>query len=199
MKSGSPSSGIPRRSVPVTFVDANILFSRVLRDYFLYSAHMGALELRWSQEVLDEMSRNLRTSIGLDEFSTRRLEELMNEFLPDAKLKSPVDRLVVPHDVEVHPKDRHVLAAALSTDADILLTDNTKDFPAEWMTRKGIELVHPSAMITRLLTDFPSEFREAHFLCVDLSTSEDEETVLNQLEKTTDPFTAAKVRRFVRP
>ena len=36
MKSGSPSSGILRRSVPVTFVDANILFSRVLRDYFLY-------------------------------------------------------------------------------------------------------------------------------------------------------------------
>ena len=158
MKSGSPSSGILRRSVPVTFVDANILFSRVLRDYFL-----------------------------------------LNEFLPDAKLKSPVDRLVVPHDVKVHPKDRHVLAAALSTDADILLTDNTKVFPAEWMTRKGIELVHPSAMITRLLTDFPSEFREAHYLCVELSASEDEETVLNQLEKATDPFAAAKVRRFVRP
>lgn len=110
MKSGSPSNGIPRRSVPVTFVDANILFSRVLR----------------------------------------------------------------------------------------LLTDNTKDFPAEWMTRQGIELVHPSAMITRLLTDFPREFREAHYLCVDLSASEDEETVLNQLEKATDPLTAAKVRSFVR-
>ena len=164
MKSGSPSSAIPRRSVPVAFVDANILFSRVLRDYFLYSAHIGALELRWSQEVLDEMSRNLRASIGLDEFSTRRLEELMNEFLPDAKLKSPVDRLVVPHDVEVHPKDRHVLAAALSTDADILLTDNTRDFPAEWMGRQGIDLVQPSAMITRLLTEYPREFREAHSL-----------------------------------
>ena len=89
MKSGSPSSGILRRSVPVPFVDANILFSRVLRDYFLYSAHTGALEIRWSQEVLDEMSRNLRAAIGLDEFSTRRLEELMNEFLPCQKTWSP--------------------------------------------------------------------------------------------------------------
>ena len=95
MKSGSPSRRIPRRSVPVAFVDANILFSRV-RDCFLYSAHIGALELRWSQEVLDEMSRNLRASIGLNEFETRRLEELMNEFLPDAKLKSPVSEDVVP-------------------------------------------------------------------------------------------------------
>ena len=42
------------------------------------------------------MSRNLRASIGLDEFSTRRLEELMNEFLPDAKLKLPVSEDVVP-------------------------------------------------------------------------------------------------------
>ncbi len=199
MKSGSPSRRIPRRCVPVTFVDANILFSRVLRDYFLYSAHMGALELRWSQEVLDEMSRNLRASIGLNEFDTRRLEELMNEFLPDAKLKSPVSEDVVPRNVDVHPKDRHVLAAALSTDADILLTDNTKDFPAEWMTRKGIDLVQSSAMITRLLADFPREFREAHFLCVELSASKDGETVLSQLEKATSPGTAAKVRRFVRP
>ena len=86
---------------------------------------------------------------------------------------------MVPRNVDVHPKDRHVLAAAISTDADILLTDNTKDFPAEWMTRKGIELVQPSAMITRLLTEYPREFREAHFLCVDLSASKDEETVLN--------------------
>lgn len=110
-----------------------------------------------------------------------------------------MDRLVVPHDVEVHPKDRHVLAAALCTGADILLTDNTRDFPAEWMGCQGIDLVQPSAMITRLLTDFPSEFREAHYLCVELSASEDEETVLNQLEKAAAPFTAAKVRRFVRP
>ena len=158
MKSGSPSSGILRRSVPVTFVDANILFSRVLRDYFL-----------------------------------------LNEFLPDAKLKSPVSEDVVPRNVDVHPKDRHVLAAALSTDADILLTDNTKDFPAEWMTRKGIDLVQSSAMITRLLADFPREFREAHSLCVELSASKDGETVLSQLEKATSPGTAAKVRRFVRP
>lgn len=199
MKSGSPSSGILRRSVPVTFVDANILFSRVLRDYFLDSAHTGALEIRWSQEVLNDMSRNLRASIGLDEFSTRRLEELMNEFLPDAKFKLPVSEDVVPRNVDVHPKDRHVLAAALCAGADILLTDNTRDFPAEWMGRQGIDLVQPSAMITRLLTEYPREFREAHFLCVDLSASEDEETVLNQLEKATDPFTAAKVRRFVRP
>jgi len=38
-------------------------------------------------------------------------------------------------------KDRHVLAAALSADADILLTENTKDFPAGWMAEHGIELL----------------------------------------------------------
>lgn len=196
MRSDSLSSGNPRQRVPVVFTDANILFSRVLRDYFLYSAHMGALDLRWSQEVLDEMSRNLRIFIGLDETSTRRLEELMNEFLPDATLKGPT-KVVLPHEVEVHPKDRHVLAAALATDADILLTNNTKDSPADWMRRHGIELVQPSAMISRLLTDFPGEFREAHRLCVELSASKDEETVLNHLGKATDPATAAEVRRFV--
>lgn len=131
MRSGSPNSGRPRPRVPVVFADANILFSRVLRDYFLYSAHMGALNLRWSQEVLDEMSRNLRASIGLDETSTRRLEELMNEFLPDAIIERPITKADLLDDVEVDPKDRHVLAAAFASGADILLTDNAKDFPAD--------------------------------------------------------------------
>lgn len=199
MRSVSPNSGNPRPRAPVVFADANILFSRVLRDYFLYSAHMGALNLRWSQEVLDKMSRNLRDSTGLDETSTCRLEELMNEFLPDAIIKRPITKAALLDDVEVHPKDRHVLAAAFEAGADILLTDNTKDFPADWMEHRGIKLAQPSFMIDQLLTDFPKEFRQAHRLCVELSASTDTVIVLNQLEKATDPGTAAKVRRLVTP
>lgn len=71
--------------------------------------------------------------------------------------------------------------------------------PADWMRRHGIELIQPSVMMDRLLTDFPGKFREAHHLCIELSASKDEETVLNQLEKATDPSTAAKIRQVVTP
>ena len=50
--------------------DANILFSRTLRDYFLYAADEGAIEIHWSQSILDEMSRNLRENLGLTQADT---------------------------------------------------------------------------------------------------------------------------------
>lgn len=43
-------------TISIVLADANILFSRVLRDYFLYLAGEGAIEIRWSQQILDEMS-----------------------------------------------------------------------------------------------------------------------------------------------
>ena len=61
--------------------DANILYSRTLRDYFLYVADAGAIEIHWSQQILDEMSRNLREKLGLSVADTIRLERLMNEFI----------------------------------------------------------------------------------------------------------------------
>ena len=43
-------------TISVVLADANILVSRTLRDYFLYAADNGAIEIRWSQQILTEMS-----------------------------------------------------------------------------------------------------------------------------------------------
>lgn len=42
----------------VVLTDANVLFSRVLRDYFMYAAERGIVDLKWSTRILDEMVRN---------------------------------------------------------------------------------------------------------------------------------------------
>ncbi len=34
--------------------DANILISRTLRDYVVYAAKLGALDLHWTEAILDE-------------------------------------------------------------------------------------------------------------------------------------------------
>lgn len=44
--------------IQVVLVDANILNSRVLRDYLVYTAADGLIRLRWSDTILDEMSRS---------------------------------------------------------------------------------------------------------------------------------------------
>ena len=61
--------------------DANILFSRTLRDYVLYAADEGAIKAHWSRQILAEMSHNLRENLGFSHDSTARLERLMNDYI----------------------------------------------------------------------------------------------------------------------
>jgi hypothetical protein len=85
-------------TISVVLADANILFSRTLRDYVLYAADEGAIEVHWSWQILAEMSRNLREN----------LEYALVEVDPG--------HLAAVEAVEMDAKDRHVLAAALSAD-----------------------------------------------------------------------------------
>jgi hypothetical protein len=52
--------------------------------------------------------------------------------------------------VDMDAQDRHVLAAVLSADADILLTDNA----CQWMAARHIELLTSAQLLTRLAGEF---------------------------------------------
>lgn len=106
-------------TISVVLADANILYSRTLRDYFLYAADAGAIEIHWSQQILDEMSRNLRQKLDLSEADTTRLQLLMNDYIEYALVDVGLEELAAAEVVEMDSADRHVLAAALSVDADI--------------------------------------------------------------------------------
>ncbi|MCB0975599.1 MAG: hypothetical protein KDB86_13755 [Actinobacteria bacterium] len=58
--------------------------------------------------------------------------------------------------------DRHVLAAAVTSHADILCTNNVRDFPHEAMASTGIELPTADALLTRLVSIYPSRMRKVH-------------------------------------
>lgn len=142
-------------TISVVLADANILFSRTLRDYFLYSADEGAIEIHWTREILAEMSRNLQQKLGFSTDDAVQLERRMNTYIDDALMEvDPIDLIVV-EAVDMSAKDRHVLASALTADADILLTENVKDFPAEWMAERGIELLSAGPLLMRLTEAFP--------------------------------------------
>jgi PIN domain len=98
-------------TISVVLADANILFSRTLRDYVLYAADEGAIEVHWSRQILAEMSRNLRENLGLSHDSTSRLEQLMNDYIEYALVEVDPGDLAAVEAVEMDAKDRHVLAA----------------------------------------------------------------------------------------
>ena len=59
----------------------------------------------------------------------------MAAYFPDARVTS-YEELI--GSMPNHPKDRHVLAAAVAGRADILVTENLKDFPPAAVANFGI-------------------------------------------------------------
>ncbi len=69
---------------PIALVDANVLIPRTLRDYVVYVAKVGAMQLHWSQPILDEVSRNLIGKFGFAPEDATELELRLTEYLPQA-------------------------------------------------------------------------------------------------------------------
>ena len=48
--------------IKVVFADANVLYSRVLRDYLVYAADEGVIAIRWSRAILTEAVEHLQAN-----------------------------------------------------------------------------------------------------------------------------------------
>src|SRR5260370_2924445 len=106
-------------------LDPCTLFGAYLCDSLLRLAEAGTYRPLWSADVLDELERNLLERGLAKEAVTHRISEMRQAF-PDAEIRgyeNLVDRMTC------DPKDRHVLAAAVRSDAEVLVTFNIDDFP----------------------------------------------------------------------
>ena len=56
------------------------------------------------------------------------------------------------------PDDRHVLAAAIHADAEVIVTFNLRDFPASELATHGIEAIHPDEFLVALFDASPGPF-----------------------------------------
>ncbi|MFT4081858.1 MAG: PIN domain-containing protein [Nocardioides sp.] len=182
----------------VTLADANILISRTLRDYFVYAAKLGALDIHWSETILNETTRNLIKQFDFTTEDAEVLVERLEAFLPSALVEVKKRDATRVAKVEMDDKDRHVLAAALSANADLLLTQNVRHFPRDWMAKRGIELIDAGTLLTRLADDYPDILREAHWRGVN-SRPQTSEQVLAILERDTNKDVSALVRAAVEP
>lgn len=103
----------------VVLSDANIVFSRVLRDYVLYAMTHQLIRVRWSQAILDEAVRRMIEKVdGFDEASGERLVAAMNGTFPYSQVDMTEEASVTVADfVLVDDNDRHVIAAAVAAEA----------------------------------------------------------------------------------
>ena len=114
-----------RHGTRVALVDANVLFPLTLRDTFLLAAAAGLFQLRWSDRVLDEVERNLAGTLTMPAASARALRLKMEAHFPEAMVTGYQGRM---GRLRNDPKDRHVVAAALKSGAQFIVTFNLRDF-----------------------------------------------------------------------
>jgi hypothetical protein len=134
----------------VVLYDAAVLYPAPLRDLLLRVARTGLVRAHWTGEILDECFRNIRANRpDLAPPALERTRQLMNQAIPDVLVtgyESLVGGLSLPD-----PDDRHVLAAAIKTGAQVIVTWNLSDFPEASLATYGIEALDPDELVLNLL------------------------------------------------
>ena len=135
-------------------LDANVLYPAGLRDVLLRLADRYLYAPLWTSDIHAEWMRNLLADRSdLDAGVLERTRAVMNEHFPDAIVtgyETIVARLDLPD-----PGDRHVLAAAIRGQADVIVTGNLRDFPADRLAPHALTAQHPDAFIAGLFEAGP--------------------------------------------
>ncbi len=105
-----------------------VLFPMYLRDTLLCVAETGLYFPYWSQEVIDGAIRNLINTGRITEEKAIKLEAMIKQAFPYAMVEVSSELI---EEMTNHPGDRHVLAAAVTANADIIVTSNLKQFLQE--------------------------------------------------------------------
>lgn len=106
----------------------------------------GLFRARWTDDIHDEWTRNvLKGRSDLSAESLARTRKLMNESVMDCLVtgyEQIAAALTLPD-----PDDTHVLAAAIKSGANAIITFNLRDFPAAELAKYDIEAQHPDDFI----------------------------------------------------
>jgi predicted nucleic acid-binding protein len=122
----------------VVLYDANVLYPSTTRDLLIRIAQARLVQAKWTDKILDEVFDNLRANRSdLDPTALARTRRLMVCAVRDC-IVSGYEPLITGLDLP-DPGDRHVLAAAIRARAQVIVTNNLRDFPSAQLAQWDIE------------------------------------------------------------
>jgi predicted nucleic acid-binding protein len=137
------------RSVQFTCVlDTNVIYPIDIRDLLFWFAYYELYTPKWSKHIFDEWKYVMIRKGVSEEEANKRIGKAQMAF-PDALVdnyESLIEGLHLPDE-----KDRHVLAAAIKTNANVIVTNNLKDFPEDYLANFGLKVKNVDDFITDLI------------------------------------------------
>jgi len=131
-------------------LDACVLYPAPLRDLLLSLAADGLFRAKWSQQIHDEWTRNLlKNRNDLTKEKLERCCTCMNSAVPDSLVTGYEDLIdsVTLKDAD----DRHVVAVAIRSNADSIVTFNQKDFDEDELQKFDLYTEHPDEFISNMV------------------------------------------------
>lgn len=139
-------------------IDACVLYPTVMREVVLGAAEAGLFEPRWSERIEEEWARAAGKLGPQDEAVARGEIALLRSRFARAVVPAAQgleERLWLPD-----PNDVHVLAAAITGSADVILTSNAKDFPRNILAEEGLSRADPDGFLLGLFEAQPGVMGE---------------------------------------
>jgi len=129
-------------------LDTCVLYPFSLCDILLRLAHHELYDPCWSGRILQELARSL-VRHGLTREQARHRVDQMRRAFPAAEVAARAVAALEPR-MTNDPKDRHVLAAAVASRAEMVVTFNLRHFDAGACDSYGIEPLHPDRFLVDL-------------------------------------------------
>lgn len=129
-------------------LDTNVILPIEIRDLLFWFAYDELFTPKWSKHIFDEWI-DVMGRKGVPKGEIKKRTDRANQAFPDALVQhyEPlIDCLTLP-DI----KDRHVLAAAIKTNANIIVTNNLKDFPKDYLATFGLSAKSADDFLTDII------------------------------------------------
>jgi predicted nucleic acid-binding protein len=181
----------------IAVYDACVLYPAPLRDLLMHVALADLIRAKWSDAIHDEWIRSvLKVRSDLRRGQLERTRDLMNAHVRDSIVTDYED--LIPSLSLPDPEDRHVLAAAIRSGADVIVTYNLADFPSDVVGKYGIQPQHPDDFLMQLLETAPGAVcaavkRQRQSLKNPPKSVED---FLDALQRLSLPQTVAMLRQY---
>ena len=139
----------------VVLVDTNVLFSFRKRDILLRFSKSGLFRARWSSEILEELKRNINEKRPHLIANIEQQIKILYRDFPHS-LVTGYENLTTAIELP-DEKDRHVLAAAIRCGAQLIITENLKDFPNEILECYHITAISADDFLSGICHLYPIE------------------------------------------
>lgn len=129
-------------------LDTNVIYPINIRDLLFWFAHYDLYTPKWSNHIFKEW-KSVMERKGIAEEIAEKRTQIANKAFPEALVlnyEGLLENLNLPD-----PNDCHVLAAAIKINANVIVTNNLKDFPEDYLETFGLKVKSADDFLTDII------------------------------------------------